>query len=138
MQIHGSCIARAGAAVVLIGPSGSGKSDLVLRLLDRGFTLVADDRVDLQDGWASPPAALAGLLELRGLGLLRLDYTSRALVALAVNLGVPERLPAPQRWGQFAVPLVTIDPRAASAAQLVEWALDCVQGRRTMVEGTFA
>ena len=63
MQIHASCAARDGAGVLLLGPPGSGKSDLVLRLLDRGFTLVADDRVVIEDGHASAPAALAGLLQ---------------------------------------------------------------------------
>ena len=60
MQIHASCAAREGHGVLLLGPSGSGKSDLLLRLLDRGFALVADDRVDLQSGMASAPATLAG------------------------------------------------------------------------------
>ena len=67
MQIHGSCAARDGAAVLLLGPSGSGKSDLALRLLDRGFLLVADDQVLIEDGVARAPPPLAGLLELRGL-----------------------------------------------------------------------
>ena len=52
MQIHGSCASRDGNGVLLIGPPGAGKSDLVLRLLARGFDLVADDRVDIEDGVA--------------------------------------------------------------------------------------
>jgi len=135
MQIHGSCAARSGAAVILLGRSGAGKSDLVFRLLDRGFELVADDRVDLQDGWASAPENLAGLLELRGLGLVRVPHVTRALLALAVNLGTPERLPGPAIWDYAAVPVVTVNPRAASAAQLVEWALDCALRRRPLLEG---
>ena len=54
MQIHGSCASRAGDGVLLIGPPGAGKSDLLLRLLARGFDLVADDRVDIVDGIARP------------------------------------------------------------------------------------
>jgi len=138
MQIHGSCTALSGAAVVLLGPSGSGKSDLAFRLLDRGFELVADDRVDVEDGWASPPAALAGLLELRGLGLIRVPHLPRAEITLAVQLGEPERMPAPVLWECAAVPMVTINPRAAAAPQLVEWALDCALKRRLLLEGAIA
>jgi len=119
----------------LLGPSGAGKSDLIFRLLDRGVVLVADDRVDLHDGWASVPEPLAGLLELRGLGLIRVPHLSRALVALAVRLGTPERLPEAEIWEHAPVPLVTIDPFGASAAQMVEWALDFAQKRRPLVEG---
>ena len=69
MQIHASCAARETVGVLLTGPAGCGKkSDLLLRLLDRGFVLVADDRVDIEDGIASPPATLACLLQVRGPG----------------------------------------------------------------------
>ena len=75
-QVHGSCVSRDGDGVLLIGPAGSGKSDLALRLLGRGFDLVADDRVDIEDGIAAPPEALAGLLEVHGLGIVRLPYVA--------------------------------------------------------------
>jgi serine kinase of HPr protein (carbohydrate metabolism regulator) len=97
---HATCIAIEGEAVLLRGASGSGKSDLALRLIDAGAALVADDQVRLrrQDGRliASPPAALAGLLEVRGLGIVRLPYLDEAPVALVVDLvtgGDVERLP---------------------------------------------
>ncbi len=123
---------------MLLGPSGSGKSDLLFRLLDRGFDLVADDRVDITDGWASAPAALAGVVEVRGLGLVRMAYAERARIALAIELEPAERLPQPRIWNAVAVPLMAIDPRPASAAQQVEWALDCVLAKRTLVEGAIA
>src|SRR4051812_30268500 len=63
MKIHGSCAARDGAGVLFLGPPGSGKSDLLLRLLDRGFVLVADDRVEIDGGVARAPETLSGLLE---------------------------------------------------------------------------
>jgi HPr kinase/phosphorylase len=124
--------------VLLLGPPGSGKSDLVLRLLDRGFMLVADDRVEIEDGLARPPAALAGLLEVRGLGILRLPHLAEARLALAVELGGGERLPAPARHPTLGLPLLAIDAARASAAQVVVLALDCAQGRVAQVVGAFA
>ena len=138
MQMHASCAARDGAGVLLTGPAGSGKSDLLLRLLDRGFVLVADDRVDIEEGIASPPAPLAGLLEVRGLGIMRLPYLARARLALAVDLAAPPcRLPAPSRHPLLGVAAIALEPFGASAAQRVALALDCVQGRLGQVAGAF-
>ena len=138
MQIHASCVAREGRGVLLLGPSGSGKSDLLLRLLQRGFDLVADDRVDLADGVACPPATLAGLLEVRGLGIVRLPHVRSAQVALAVDLRSGERLPTPAMHAASGRPLVCIDPAAASAPERVALALDCALGRVVQVAGAFA
>lgn len=138
MQIHASCAARDAAAVLLTGPAGCGKSDLLLRLLDRGFVLVADDRVDVADGMASPPPALAGLLEVRGLGLLRLPYLPSARLALVIDLSrPPARLPAPARHPLLDLPLMALDAFIASAAQRVGLALDCLQGQVSQVVGAF-
>ncbi len=138
MQIHASCAAREGHGVLLIGPSGSGKSDLLLRLLDRGFALVADDRVDLDAGVASAPAALAGLLEVRGLGLLHLPYVTTAPVALAILLGQGARLPDATTHAESGRPMVSIDPASPSAPQRVALALDCALGRTRQLAGPFA
>ena len=139
MQIHGSCVALDGAGVLLLGPPGAGKSDLALRLMDRGFMLVADDRVDVENGIARPPAALAGLLEVRGLGLLRLPHLAQARLALAVRLGVsPERLPAPAIDADLGLPVIALDPAGASAAQRVALALACAEGRIAQLAGAFA
>ena len=101
MHIHASCAARDGAGVLLLGAPGSGKSELVLRLLDHGFRLVADDRVEVSGGVARAPAALAGLLEVRGLGIVRLPHEAQVRLALAVTLDPPEggweRMPCPAR-----------------------------------------
>jgi HPr kinase/phosphorylase len=138
MQIHASCAARDGAGVLLLGPPGSGKSELVLRLLDRGFRLVADDRVDLDGLDASPPAALAGLLEVRGLGILRLPHLARARLALAVQLGAAPRLPEPARHAATGLPLIALDPARPAAPQVVALALDCALGRVAQHAGAFA
>ena len=99
-QVHASCVAVEGTAVLLRGPSGSGKSDLALRLIDGGARLVADDRVDLvrEEGRivASAPARIAGLIEVRGLGVYKIGAVGGAPLGLVVDL-VPaeavERLP---------------------------------------------
>jgi HPr kinase/phosphorylase len=139
MQVHGSCAARDGAGVLLMGPSGSGKSDLMLRLLSRGFDLVADDRVDIVDGVASAPAALAGMLEVRGLGLMNLPHKQSAALALVVALGPQRaaRLPLPVRHAALDLPQVEIDATAASAPERVSMALDCALGRVTQHVGAF-
>jgi len=139
MQVHASCAARDGDGVLLLGPPGIGKSDMVLRLLDHGFMLVADDRVELEDGCARPANGLAGLLEVRGLGLCRLPYLASARLRLAVTLGpAAPRLPEPARHATLDLPLIEVDPRRASAARLVALALECALGRVPQVAGAFA
>lgn len=96
LQIHATCIALEGAGVLLRGPSGAGKSDLALRLLDRGARLVADDRVDLRRAGAavvaSAPATLRGLVEARGVGILRVPYLESSTIRLVVDLVAREEV----------------------------------------------
>ncbi len=86
--LHASCVAIAGSAVLIEGRSGTGKSDLALRLIDRGAVLVSDDYTVLtrRDGalTASPPANIAGKMEMRGLGLIEVAHTQDVPVALVV------------------------------------------------------
>jgi HPr kinase/phosphorylase len=149
MLIHGSCAAQEGYAVLILGPPGAGKSDLVLRLLGRGWTLVADDQVEVAPGpslaTAAPPAALAGMLEVRGLGILRdLPHLASAPLALVAQLApraeVP-RLPSPARHplaGGASLPLLALHAFDASAPQKLEWALAAAMGRARMHAGAFA
>ena len=137
MHIHASCAARDGHGVLLLGPPGSGKSDLLLRLLGHHFTLVADDQVEVRDNHAYPPGALAGLLEVRGLGIVRLPYTAPVRLALAIGMGAGDRLPHPAHDPQTGLPLVMVDPAQPSAAARVGLARDCALGRPTQVAGVF-
>jgi hypothetical protein len=128
--IHATCVAVNGRGVLLLGPSGAGKSDLALRLTDIGGELVADDRVHLTvaDGMlhASPPPALAGLLEVRGLGIVAMPYLAAAPVVLAVDLGgpPPERMPPPMRreFHGIILPLLRLEAFQAATPQKVRLA----------------
>jgi HPr kinase/phosphorylase len=137
-ELHASCVARDGAALLLLGASGSGKSDLALRLLGRGFVLVADDRAVIQNGIVRPAPRLAGLLEVRGLGILCLPHLPEARLALVAHLATPERLPAPLRHPEFDVPELRVAPFAASAPDFLIFALDCALGRIGQIAGAFA
>jgi HPr kinase/phosphorylase len=136
MQIHATCVARDGQGVLLLGPSGAGKSDLALRLIERGFVLVADDRVELTGAIASPPQDLAGLIEVRGVGVVRMCHEAPVPVVLALELRpAPERLPSVARDPLSGAPILTLDPAPPSAPAKVMIALDCVLGRISCVAG---
>lgn len=95
--IHGTVVDVAGAGVLLRGPSGSGKSDLALRLIDRGAVLIADDQVLLRQGRrglvATAPEQIYGLIEARGLGIVSIPATRFSLVKLVVDLVAHEDVP---------------------------------------------
>jgi serine kinase of HPr protein (carbohydrate metabolism regulator) len=130
--LHATCVALDGRAVLLCGLSGSGKSDLALQLIDRGFVLVADDQTIVRRQGArllaSVPTTIAGKLEIRGIGIVSMPTVRDAQVSLVVDLeGAIERLPDDSRERSIldvAVPLITIDARTASAASKVALALD--------------
>lgn len=122
-QIHGTAVVLNGYGILFCGPSGAGKSDLALRLLDRGARLIADDRCDLRRRagrlFASAPAAIAGRLEVRGLGIVEVSPVDEAALDLVVDLipraDVP-RLPEPtaRTYLDISLPLLRLAPFDAS------------------------
>lgn len=99
--VHGSAVAFGGRGVLILGTSGSGKSSLALALIGRGGQLVADDRVALARRGdalvASAPPAIAGMIEARGVGILRVPAIPEAPLALAVDLDRRAEARLPQR-----------------------------------------
>jgi HPr kinase/phosphorylase len=129
--VHATAIAIADRAVLLRGPPGSGKSDLALRLIDTGARLVADDQAELRRAGAQilvrAPATIVGLIEVRGLGILRVEAVVEAPLAMLVDLVGPgeiERLPE-YRFEEvlgLPVPLISLAAFEASAAAKVRFA----------------
>lgn len=131
--MQASAVVIGARALLIEGPPGSGKSSLALALIDRGAGLIGDDAVTLtaKSGRliASPPPNIAGLLEVRGVGLVPLPVANPAPVALILTLGgpLPERLPEPplatRNIAGVAVPVLTFDPGTLAPAPRAEWAL---------------
>ncbi len=130
VTLHASTVAIDGQAVMIEGRSGAGKSDLALRLIDRGAMLVSDDYtiVSVRDGrlWATAPATIAGRIEVRGIGIVDLPAAPPTPVALIVRLGtdVP-RLPDPHTRliEEVAIAEIVLEPFHASTPVRIELAL---------------
>jgi HPr kinase/phosphorylase len=156
--MHATCVDIGGQGVLIQGRAGKGKSDLALRLIDqpgsgllgvpaRLSRLVADDQVivKLEGGLlvAEAPDRLKGLLEIRGLGILKLPYCRRSPLRLLVTLRPEEeieRLPDPiDLYAEILdvkCPHIFLDPRAASAPARVRAALDALSGQEPGVIST--
>ena len=132
---HASCVGIDGKGLLLLGESGAGKSDLALRLIDGGATLIADDQVIIRlHGdrlMVSAPDTLRGLIEARGVGILRLPYLPEIPLTLAIHLVGPnkqERLPEAAFFHCFEkqVPLLSLhafDPSVCAKIRLFLQAL---------------
>jgi len=132
IRAHGTCVEIDGSGVLLRGPPGSGKSDLALRLIDGGARLVADDQTELTDEggeiMARAPDAIAGRIEIRGLGIVSCPSVASAPLRLVADLVAPaavERMPEERtcRYLGRAVPLIAVAPFEASAPAKLRFAL---------------
>lgn len=136
-RIHATCVSTGRHGVLLRGPSGCGKSDLALRIISSGGRLVADDYTELrvrgQRLIASPPDAIRGIIEVRGLGLLRMRWLQEVALAAIIDLVASEevpRMPEPERADLLgiALPLYRLAPFEASAAAKVRLAVRLASG----------
>lgn len=129
--IHATCVAIHGRAVLITGPSGAGKSDLALRLIDRGAVLVSDDYTVLTRIGdvlhATPPATIAGRMEVRGIGVIARPYIMDIPVALIVRIDqeVP-RMPDDRTHAilDVAIREVALAPFPATTPIKIELALE--------------
>lgn len=130
--LHATCVAIDGRGVLLMGAPGSGKSDVALRLIDRGAMLVADDStlVEAIDGRlrATCPATIAGRIEVRGIGIVTLPTLAAAEIALCIALDQPpERMPPDPLptlcFEGIAIPKIALAPYESSVPLKVEQAL---------------
>lgn len=142
--IHATSVAIGGHGVLIMGPSGSGKSDLALRLIDRGARLISDDYTYVSSGdgglLLSAPANIAERMEIRHLGIIDMRKIGPDLMApagavlarLVVQLeDRPERMPQPDATMTLAghkLPFVLLAGLEASAPIKVEWALRLLLG----------
>ena len=123
--VHGAAVAVAGRGVLILGASGSGKSALALAMIGRGAALVADDRVVLERRGgalvARAPATIAGLIEARGVGILRLPALAEAPLVAAVDLDRPAaaRMPQPVTITHLGVGIELISGRDVPNLELV-------------------
>ncbi len=136
-MVHGTAISVGGHGVLIMGESGSGKSDLALRLIDRGAILISDDVVFLESRNNIPILTvapnIAGKIEVRGVGIFDVDFLASAPLRLAVQfVDAPDRLPediAHTAIGGYVVPVSRLNPFEHSSAIKVEYALRAVLDR---------
>ena len=146
MRRHATAVCLQGEGILLLGESGVGKSDLALRLIADGATLIADDRVDIaaiDDAlWLSPPASLAGVIEAYGIGLLQLPYVPKAHLRLVVqcDAAAPERLPARRKWIMEGILAdeITLDPLHTSTPAKLRLLITALQSGTWLPEDWMA
>lgn len=129
-RLHATTVAIDGVAVMIEGASGSGKSDLALRLIDRGAVLVSDDQtLVIREGKtlrARPPSTIAGRIEVRGIGIIAMPHVEDVPVGLLIRIdGAIERMPErrARKIAGIDVRQFAVDPFHASAPIKVELAL---------------
>ena len=132
LLIHATAVAIGGHAVLLRGRSGAGKSDFALRLIDAGACLVTDDQSVLSRRAdvliVSAPKRISGLMEVRGIGIMRVESLAEAPVVLIADLVPPgeiDRLPERRREEilGLSVPVIAVTPFEASAPAKLRLAL---------------
>lgn len=134
--IHASCVSMNNKAILLIGDSGSGKSDLALRLIDGGAQLVSDDYVEItKEGdilIVAPPESIEGLIEMRGVGIMTMPFIRDTELKLAIKLvkcDEVERLPEPQFFDclEHKIPLLSLYAFDASTPAKIRFFMNKIE-----------
>ena len=142
--VHATTVAINGDGVLIRGPAGSGKSDLALRLIDAGASLIADDytKLEIVDAqvFVSPPESISGMMEVRGIGVMHIGTSGGAPLVMMVNLvrhELIERLPEHRSEEILGadIPLIEVDPFEPSAAAKVRIALKAIKEKRFIEDG---
>ena len=126
---HGTAVLYRGFGILIRGPSGSGKSDLALRLIDDGADLIADDQVIIKSVGEilqlSSPDKISGLIEVRGVGVVCIKYVSSIPLGLIVDINPRKklkRMPITKKEliGNISIPVITIDAFESSAVAKIK------------------
>jgi HPr kinase/phosphorylase len=140
--LHGTAVNINGMAVLLRGMSGMGKSDLAYRLVMLGHGLLADDQVALTlrggDLYAAAPPAIAGLLEVRGVGLIKLTPSAPAPLKLGIDLVAKSDVPRMPDWDTvdilgIAVPCLKLYAFEVSAAHKIITAIAVLKNPDSLI-----
>lgn len=127
ITLHATCVSIAGKGLLLLGESGSGKSDMALRLIHDGATLIGDDQIVITKRddhlLASPAPNIHGMIEARGIGILHLPFVRDIPLKLAVELVTcdkVERMPPVKFWGCLGLQLSLLSLNAFDSSILAK------------------
>lgn len=131
IALHATAVSIQGEALIITGPSASGKSDLAMRLIDRGAQLIADDNIVIMGDHNAPIAAQSehhiNALEIRGVGIIAMDCVNKIPLKIIVQLtDTYEHIPSPLpliSYGHYVLPCLKISPFEISAPIKIEQAL---------------
>ncbi len=142
MSVHASCVELMGKGLLICGKSGTGKSDLCLRLIDLGARLVADDQTQIENVGgkliASCPEPLRGLLEIRGIGIVHTPFIPQTEIHLKLDLRTEEkidRMPMPETEviSGLEIPVFRLNAFEASAALKVKTYVQILNGQKKVI-----
>jgi len=142
-QLHATAVSCHGAGVLIRGPAGSGKSDLALRLIDNGADLIADDRVSVEvcgkKIYLSAPQNILGLIEIRGIGLIKIDAVRDIPLSLIVDLrphNEIDRMPEHRKdvIENIYVPIFEMDAFECSALAKIKFFLKSLNEKGSYIE----
>lgn len=136
MLLHGSCAVYKEVGLLIRGPSGSGKSDLLLRLMGQGFDLVSDDYVIVENGYARPPERLGGLIAVRGLGIYKHPYRAMARLHFVVEPSEQRtRIMTRRLCVETNLPVITVEFVSSVCVSILQLAAAYFAGEVTEVAG---